>query len=85
VLVTPAPLRYVGVVWPIESPSIGLLRPTTSENCGRRTIGPALRSGRAYARIQKGSPPGVHRGGDCMVDADGAAGWARQPHRTAWR
>jgi hypothetical protein len=35
----------------IQRPSMGLLRrPTPGENCGGRTIQPALRAGRAFAR-----------------------------------
>jgi len=48
----PAPLRYVGVRLADSEPVDG---PPSSahdeQNCGRRTIQPALRAGRAFARI----------------------------------
>jgi hypothetical protein len=61
----PAPLRYVGVRLADPEPVDG---PPSSahdeQNCGRRPIGPALRAGRAFARIPENqlaaTPPFPH-------------------------
>src|SRR5512133_4190915 len=53
----PAPLRYVGVrlidSLPVDGPPSSA---HSGRNCGGRTIGPALRAGRAFARIPENQP-----------------------------